>query len=80
MAWLLGTEATGAVLDLLIYYTLYNVLALILVLFVPPKLVALYRRNHDKKRPSSSLSKAAKNDAAKNRNRHRKFALFQIQP
>lgn len=63
MAWLLGTEATEPFWTL-IYYTLYNVLALILVLFVPPKLVALYRRNHDKK-GQLKPTKAAKNDAAK---------------
>lgn len=48
MAWILGAKATEPFWTL-IYYILYNTVAVALVIFVPPKLAALYRRNHDAK-------------------------------
>lgn len=48
MAWLLGAKATEPFWTL-IYFILYNAVAVTLVVFVPPKLAALYRRNHDAK-------------------------------
>lgn len=48
MAWILGAKATEPFWTL-IYYILYNVIAVALVIFIPPKLAALYRRNHDAK-------------------------------
>lgn len=48
MAWILGAKATEPFWTL-IYYILYNAIAVALVIFVPPKLAALYRRNHDAK-------------------------------
>ena len=46
MVWILGTKFTEPFWTL-IYYILYNVVAVTLVIFVPPKLAMLYRRNHD---------------------------------
>lgn len=45
MAWILGAKATEPFWTL-VYYILYNAAALALVIFVPPKLAILYRRNH----------------------------------
>lgn len=46
MSWILGTKATNPFWTL-VYYILYNAVAVTLVIFVPPKLAALYRRNHN---------------------------------
>lgn len=48
MAWILGAKATEPFWTL-IYYIIYNAIAVALVIFVPPKLATLYRRNHDAK-------------------------------
>lgn len=64
MAWLLGAKFTEPFWTL-IYYILYNAAALTLVILVPPKLVALYRRNHSADGKLKSLKKAKASQPAK---------------
>lgn len=62
--WLLGEKATEP-LWTLVYYILYNALALTLVIFVPPKLATLYHRNHSADGKLKPTEKTAKTVAAK---------------
>lgn len=70
MVWILGAKFTEPFWTL-IYYILYNLTAVTLVIFVPPKLAALYRRNHDakgalkptKKKPANLPAKTTTNAA-----------------
>lgn len=45
MKWILGAKLAEPFWTL-VYYILYNILALASVIFLPPKLVTLYRRSH----------------------------------
>lgn len=60
MIWILGENFTEPFWTF-IYYILYNALALTLVIFVPPRLADLYRRNHNAKGDLKPTSKARLN-------------------
>jgi uncharacterized membrane protein YciS (DUF1049 family) len=62
MIWILGESFTEPFWTF-IYYILYNALALTLVILVPPKLAALYRRNHNAKGDLKPASQARLNRA-----------------
>lgn len=63
MSWLLGSAVTEPFWTL-IYYILYNGLSLALVLFVPPKLLQLYRRNHPATNTAPDAPEPASSSAA----------------
>lgn len=62
MIWILGESFTEPFWTF-IYYILYNALALTLVIFFPPRLAALYRRNHNAKGDLKPASQARLNRA-----------------
>lgn len=62
MVWILGESFTEPFWTF-IYYILYNALALTLVIFVSPRLAALYRRNHNAKGDLKPASQARLNRA-----------------
>lgn len=59
MSWILGAKSAEPFWTL-VYYILCNTLALALVIFIPPKLLQLYRRNHTANGKLKPAPKSAK--------------------